>query len=227
MHIRKRAHHLLNLRTYEEANQNVPGWVMRKEDLKLPVDQYVLRMMIKSPESQGIQLPPELRWLRPAINKAVLTQTMLGVDHPYMYITVRSGIVRSETDDEWHVDGFSMRIPHLPEQNYIWCDRYGTEHLEQKFFIPMDFDPLLHNLHWFFQDHADELKTRTLSTEVLHLIDPYIVHRRPKVPQGTRRTFFRISFVPIAIESDDNTPNPLLPAPHYGREDIRKQLTRY
>ena len=57
---------------------------------------------------------------------------------------MRSGLVTSITDDEWHVDGFSMRVPQVPEQNYIWSDVYPTEQLWQRFKIPQTFDPKRH-----------------------------------------------------------------------------------
>lgn len=222
-----RASEMLSLQRYGNADQNVDSWPMFKLGLHVPDDQYVLRMMIRSPHSNGFQIPEELRWLENAIFFALYTQEKLNKSSAYVYVTVRSGLVTSVTDDEWHVDGFSMRVPHEPEQNYVWTDCYPTQHLAQQFDIPKDFDPMRHNLHQFFQDRADASKIKELACERLHLIDPYIVHRRPTVPTGTRRTFVRISFVPIEIEDDTCTPNPLLPQRKYERADIRKTLIRY
>lgn len=225
--LKHRAARPLDPSVFEEADQGVISLRWPTSALSIPDDQYVLRMCIMSPESNGIRLPPELQWLASTIDCCVAEQRWLGLHHPYIYVTVRSGIVRSTTDDEWHVDGFSMRVRHAPEQNYVWTDCYPTEHLDQQFVIPADFDPHRHNIHSFFQDNADTSKIKQWPSEHLHQIDPYIVHRRPSIPEVTQRTFFRISFVPIEIEDDTNTPNPLLARRIYGRSDIRKTLTRY
>jgi hypothetical protein len=120
-----------------------------------------------------------------------------------------------------------MRIPHAPEQNYIWSDCHPTEVLKQNFYIPGDFDPMVHNLHQFIQDRAT-VEPETLRPNRLYQIDPYIVHRRPQVPAGTQRSFFRISHVPIEIEDDACQHNPLLPHDFYDRSvDIRETLIRY
>jgi hypothetical protein len=194
-----------------------------------PVDQYILRMMIRSPRTGGSYLvPTELQWLTKTIKLTDEIQRRNFPDQPFCYVTVRAGQVRSVTDDLWHVDGFSMRIPHGPEQNYIWSNCYSTEVLDQEFVIPDDFDPFKHNIHQFFQDRADLSKVRHLKEKHLALIDPYIVHRRRNtIPPGTFRVFFRISHVPIEIRDDACTPNPLLPPVVYGQKDFRHSLTRY
>lgn len=147
--------------------------------------------------------------------------------HPFVYVTVRHGEVTSTTDDEWHVDGFSMRKEHVPEQNYIFTDVFPTEYVDQSFPVPEDFDPMQHNLHWFLQDQVKTKNIKELPSKQWCLIDPYVVHRRPKVCSGTQRTFIRVSFVPIEIESDLNTPNPLLLCRRYEGSDIRNRLIRY
>ena len=223
----ERADLLLHPSRYQRATQVVRNLPYPAALLDIPEDQYVLRMLVMSPESNGVRLPPELQWLRSTLELCMYMQAEIGKRHPYVYITVRSGVVRSVSDDEWHVDGFSMRVPHEPEQNYVWTDSCPTEYLDQQFVIPDDFDPLKHNLHQFFQDRADDACICLLPSQHLHQIDPYVVHRRPRVEAGTRRTFFRISFVPIQIEDDNNTANPLLPVPVFGRTDVRTHLTRY
>jgi hypothetical protein len=192
-----------------------------------PVDhQYVLRMMLRSPELL-LSIPPELAWAEDLIWELDLHQKMLGLNNPFVYFTVRHGVVSSTTDDEWHVDGFSMRVPHVPEQNYVFATVVGTEGLVKSWDIPTDFDPMHHNIHHFFQDHPEGGEHITMEPGAIHLIDPYFVHRRPHVEVGTHRTFWRLSFVPIEIEDDTCTPNPLFPEKRYGRVDIRRNLQRY
>jgi len=201
--------------------------MQRKCDLDVPENQYILRMMVRSPETNGFVIPDELAWISPTLANICQFHDMVFHDRPYVYVTVRSGEVKSVTDDEWHVDGFSMRVPHKPEQNYIWSDCYPTEVLDQRFVIPEDFDPFKHNIHTYFQDNADPSKIKSLKERHLCIIDPYVVHRRPQVPVGTKRAFVRISFVPIEIEDDTCTPNLLLKKKIYNRIDIRKSLVPY
>lgn len=225
MNLIQRGHQLLSPDNYAVADQNIASIPLHVQDV--PKDQYVLRMMVRCPWSNGLQLPPELEWVRPVIRITDYVQSGLQSYHPFLYVTVRSGIVRSVRDDEWHVDGFSMRIPHVPEQNYIWSDCHPTEVLNQQFVVPDDFDPMVHNLHQFIQDRATA-EPKQLNPHRLYQIDPYIVHRRPQVPPGTQRSFFRISYVPIEIEDDACQQNPLLPPKSYNRSvDVRESLIRY
>lgn len=190
--------------------------------------QMILRMMVRNPSTNGWQIPSELDWLASTILHCNAIQESHGIRNPFVYITVRHGPVISETDDLWHVDGFSMRVPHPPEQNYIWSSCFGTEILQQKMELPVNFDPMKHNIHQYFQDRADESLVHVLRPMTLYGIDPYVIHRRPALPKTTFRTFFRISFIPIEIEDDTCTINPLIPRLRpYGRKDIRQTLTRY
>lgn len=192
-------------------------------------EQHILRMMVKSPFSEGFVIPDSLSWLSgPIVDLWRYQQIEHRIFHPFVYVTVRHGIVKSVTDDLWHVDGFSMRVPHPTEQNYILSSTHPTEFLEQEIILPEDFDPMRHNIHKYFQDVAKEENCVTSEPMTLYGIDPYVIHRRPKVPAETFRTFFRISFIPIEILDDTCTINPLMPktAP-YGRGDIRDRLERY
>jgi hypothetical protein len=191
-----------------------------------PPQQMVLRMMLKRPGT-GLRIPGEVEWVEPFVVEMEKLHDELFPRHGYVYLTVRSGGVSTKTDDVWHVDGFSMRAPHLPEQNYIWSDCWPTEVLKQAITVSDDFDPMRHNIHWYFQDRADESKAMALEAGCCYVIDPYVIHRRPKLPAGTNRAFVRVSFVPIPIEDDRNTPNPLLPAGPFNRTDIRDTLIRY
>ena len=226
MNILERAYRQLDLAIYKDADNST--LISNPMKFNVPEEQYILRMMVRHPEMYGrLAIPPELAWIAKPLVKLVDSHDFIFPENPYIYITVRSGEVRSVTDDEWHVDGFSMRKEHLPEQNYIWSNCFPTEVLDQQFTIPDDFDPMRHNLHKYFQDNANNSKIRLLKPNYLYTIDPYVVHRRPQVPIGTKRSFIRISFVPIEIEDDTCTPNPLLPRKIYNRSDIRQKLISY
>lgn len=204
---------------------------MEFPELQCPFEkQNVLRCLVRTLNGDFL-LPTKLYWLRPLLVEANLNQIAnYKVHHPYCYITVRHGEVTSVTDDEWHVDGFSMNVTHLPEQNYIWVDKIPTEYLAKKFFIPTTFNPREHNLQWFFQDRIrSESIIKTIEEKSLYCFDPYIVHRRPKVSEGTIRTFVRISFIPIEIQDVNNSFNPMIPTNYTrdGVKDLRNNLKRF
>ncbi len=159
--LKDRAFQALNLKQYSETNkaENV-GYV----DLNTPENrQYVLRILIKKMFGE-YQIPEELEWCRPFIEKCDAKQKEIGITQPFVYLTVRNGIVDSQTDDSWHVDGFSQTITHLPEQNYIWTDVSPTEYVECPFYFPDDFNGLKHNIHNFFQNRIT--KRRLCSTKL-------------------------------------------------------------
>lgn len=186
--------------------------------------QYILRMIVRA-EGGKYQIPAELRWIRPMFNVALARQVvLLGIDHPFCYITVRRGLVDSQTDDEWHVDGFSTRTPHVPEQNYIWCSESGTEYSPTEVSFPDDFDPMIHNVNTYLQKFIDPARVRSCEVKTVYCLDPYLLHRRPACTSGTVRTFVRISFVPIEINDINNTQNPLLPR-EYTRDGVSHRNT--
>lgn len=205
--------------------------------------QYILRMLIKRPGS-NFEIPSELEWLRETIMKCANLQEENGISYnnDFIYVTVRHGIVTSKTDDLWHVDGFSVRKPHRPEQNYIWTNCYPTEGWTGTCFLPQTFNPLKHNLHRYFQSYEERYQqmygekytpieldgtSKILTSGHLWLIDPFVVHRRPKIPENTFRTFFRVTFAPIEIKDDACTPNPLLPTRKYNNTDFRDSLVDF
>ncbi len=190
-------------------------------------EQHILRMLIRRP-FDGLCLPHALQWVLPLIGMAETAQSRVAA-HPFLYLTVRNGVVRSEGDDQWHVDGFSMQYSHLPEQNYIWCDRVGTEFYDGGIPIPSDFDPMTHNLHWFIQERVEEGRVRQAVPQRVYALDPYVIHRRPPETKGDRRCFVRLSYTPIEIADVNNTLNPAMPT-NYTRDGVcefRNSLGHY
>jgi hypothetical protein len=127
------------------------------------------------------------------------------------------------------VDGFSTNVTHLPEQNYVWVNKIPTEYIEQSFDFPKDFDPRLHNIHWFLEDKVRNENIRTCDPETIYCFDPYVVHRRPKITQGMVRTFIRITYCPMEINDVNNTVNPLIET-NYKRDGVksfRDRLVKY
>lgn len=208
----------------------LPVEVVGQIELDKPPDrQYVLRMMIHHPV-WGWCIPADLNWIRPMIDQAKMYQQRnFGCfKSRFIYVTVRHGIVTSQTEDVWHVDGYSIRVPHVPEQNYIWFDSNPMETCDLPITVPPDFDGLRHNLHWFLQDKIPlDYKPVVVPEKTTVVFDPYHIHRRPPETTGQQRTMVRISFVPIQIESDDCQQNPGFPVQTFNRSDVRDKLTRY
>ncbi len=217
----------LNVNQYSKENKPL---FVGELDLILPEErQYVLRCLIKRPFEE-LALPKELEWTKPLIDLAVNNQKKLGISQPFCYLTIRHGIVDTVTDDEWHVDGFSMGITHLPEQNYLWASHTPTEYVIKKLTFPEDFNPINHNIHNYIQDTMScDDKIETLSAKTVYCFDPYFIHRRPKQTLDSHRTFIRVSFTPIEINDINNTFNPWLPT-HYKRDavkEFRNKLQHY
>jgi hypothetical protein len=220
--IAKRAQKIFNLKQFN--NLNYPE-LIKHIKVYCPYDrQYILRMLIKEAYSD-FKIPEELKWVEPIIKEAYKYQKeVVKIEHSFCYVTIRHGLVTSVTDDEWHVDGFSTLISHIPEQNYGWANCYPTEYIVQKVKFPKDFNPLIHNAHPFIQNVIEkETKVdqiQTIPSCMLFCFDPYVIHKRPQVPKNIIRTFVRVSFDPIEIKDINNTPNPLIPK-KYTRDGMR------
>ena len=193
--------------------------------------QYILRMKIREPHGE-FKIPKELEWCKDLILKCDEHQKANGINHPYCYITVRKGKVTSVTDDEWHTDGYSEVITHIPEQNYIVTDRYCTEWLATPLKFPKDFSALKHNVVSFINKTLPTqmvIKAGTAKPNEVNLFDPYVIHRRPKGIEGKERTFVRVTFLPIEIYDDNCEQNPLYEEKIYNRTAscVRDTLVDY
>jgi hypothetical protein len=225
MRIIDRAKRLVSVAEFEN---NVEPIELSKIEVKCPYGtQYILRMCI-SEDGETLHIPDELQWMKSLLIEALThQQNVVNVDKKYCYITVRHGYVKSVTDDEWHVDGFSTKVSHVPEQNYIWSNRIPTEYTNVSVKFPDDFYPKVHNVNYFLQDNISE-EVRVCKENVLYCLDPYVLHRRPVESTNKVRTFVRISFVPIMIDDMNNTQNPLLPQSYTGDGvSFRNTLKKY
>lgn len=217
----------LNLRQFNKNNKPL---LVGSLELNTPEHrQYILRCLIKRPFEE-LALPNDLEWVKPVVELAFNNQKKMGISQPFCYLTIRNGVVDTVTDDEWHTDGFSTTITHLPEQNYLWASHTPTEYVIKKVNFPEDFDPMVHNIHNYIQDTMTvNDKVRQLKPKSVYCSDPYFIHRRPVQTQGLFRTFIRVSFTPIEINDVNNTYNPILPT-NYCRDavkEFRNKLERY
>lgn len=192
--------------------------------------QYILRMMIKQPHSD-FKIPSELNWVSDLVEKCHKNQIDNNIRQSYCYITVRHGLHDAVTDDEWHTDGYSEVISHIPEQNYIVTSNDCTEYIEMPILFPKDFDSLKHNVVNYINNEVDKRKPKIKTAEPnkVYVFDPYVIHRRPPEAFGKKRTFVRITFVPIEIYDDACEPNQFIYTKRYNRtaDDTRKILKEY
>lgn len=220
--IQERSSRMVNLKDFQTAGSPLR---LDQIDLTPPTgEQYILRMAVKA--NSDLIVPRELDWIAPMVKLAQEHQKAIQANHPFCYVTIRHGIVKSKADDEWHVDGFSTKTPHVPEQNYIWANTDATEYADLNVTFPSDFDPRVHNINHYLEKHVEEVLKADDKT--VYCMDPYNLHRRPSSTTGTQRTFVRISFVPIEIDDVMNTQNPLLPRT-YTNDGLafRRQLITY
>lgn len=202
-----------------------------KYELNCPYErQYILRMMLKEPHKE-FKIPEELKWCEDLIMKCNEMQLKNNIRHSYCYITVRHGFVDTNTDYEWHTDGYSEVLTHIPEQNYIVTSNDATEYVELPIKFPKDFSALKHNLVDYIGKEIEKKKPeiKTAKANVVYIFDPYVIHRRPISAQNKTRTFVRVTFVPIEICDDACFENPMIGKKVYNRNasTTRNRLKNY
>lgn len=222
-------------RAREDFNQEAymypaPPVHMGTREIDMPEeDLYLLRFLIKQPGSD-FTIPQKIQFLQGIIEECARYQMAHFPDYEdrFVYLTVRSGELKSVNEDQFHVDGFQgISVPrHIPEQNYIWANCYPTLMALQPYFMEQ-LDPALHNMHDYFHEKTSMDNVYAGRDRGLYIIDPYHVHARPMIPDGTLRSFFRLCFSPAEIRDDTNTVNEHLPRGPYNREDIRNHLGTY
>ena len=207
-----------------------PPLYLGQKEVQFPDNEiYVLRLLVKEPNSPFV-LPEKLGFMKNILKDSAAYQksNFPDFDNRFVYLTVRSGNVKSQRDDEMHVDGFQgISVPrHIPEQNYIWADSNPTHVSLQPYFVEA-VDPAKHNIHTYFEKATHPANVMQGVEKGLYVIDPYHVHARPRVESGIRRAFFRICYSPVEIRDDTCMRNPFFNRGPYGRKDIRDVLTDF
>lgn len=226
--IQERNNRLLNLNDYQK-HISAEDLCIEKLNIKLPESvENILRMPLYIKNRWYI---PKGRfdWCFDFINFCVNHNKRFFNTHPYWYLTVRNDQEDLENrSGQWHVDGFSTRIPQKPEINYIWCSDNPTLFYENGIKFPINFNGRVHNIHKYIQKNIEDEYIKEIKPKNIYLLDPYVIHRKPDVI-NKGRVFVRLSNVPIEIEDDLYTPNPLLPMKSYNRigKDICDNFIEY
>lgn len=212
-----------NLDEPELVDMKSPPMTDRKELM-------ILRMLVR-PKYGEWKIPLCLDFLKDTILQMAEYDVMrTGIRDSWCYVTVRHGYVQTVTDDEWHFDGASFRTDIIPERNYIWVNNHPTEYKVGSLRIPKDFDPIRHNLFTFAEWQLALKPIKYTGSCYWYLLSPFCLHRRPPIYDRVTRTFYRICFSDIEGRDINNTENPLLPTPFYGRNPVktfRDKLTNY
>ncbi len=223
----KRKDEIFNQRFF--ADPSIPIECGKLVMEKLPQeDVFVARLLIKPKDRVVAQLPEELSWVTPFLQRCIQYEVFLteGKMDYFWYLTVRHGSTSLlGNDDVWHCDGFqSMHeacVPrHRPERNYVWTSEDATEFNLTPFFIE-HLDSAKYNAHLHFQKYAVESLTVKGRAQNVLMFDPYQVHRRPVMHEPKHRTLLRFSAIDAMIMDDKNTQNPHIPVPKFNRLDIR------
>lgn len=184
-------------------------------------EQKILRMLVR-PKYGSFRFPGELRWLSETIKEVSWWDYQsTGIEESWCYVTVRHGPITTEKDDEWHFDGASFRTGLIPERNYIWVSSDGPQYKLGGVSFPSDFDPCRHHLFRYAERVLRDEPVSVCKAETWYRMSPFCFHRRNPEAKSPR-TFLRISFPDIEGRDVNNTENPLLPTPAWGRDPVRE-----
>jgi len=179
-------------------------------------EQYILRLLLR-PKYGSWVIPKDLFWLKGFLTYLTdLDAKDTGIVKSWCYLTIRHGPIQTYADTEWHFDGASFRTSVIPERNYVWMDKSPFQYKLGNLSFPEDFDPTRHCMFSFAESALSDSPILEAKERLWYRLTPFCFHRRN--PQAeSPRTFIRISFMDIEIRDENNTPNPLLATPAWGR----------
>lgn len=168
-----------------------PEWTEMLHYLYLPVVM----------EGSEIRLPRRLEFARTAIRIAMA----YARPSRYIYLTARRGFATPDNPINrpgWHTDGFGT-----DDENFVWCDRWGTQIAGQKF---TDISTDHRESARQFEDQVVGQAVYPIRTKMLYYFDPFVVHNVPYIPApGGMRSFMKISFSPYQYNLIGNSHNHL------------------
>ena len=191
----------------------------------------VLRMPLKFPGT-GYRIPRQLAVLEPLIRRCAEYEAFINPAHNncFCHITHDLSDVEAGTHHRFpgfHGDGIqgTKLTPKVNvEHSYILTTAPPTEFCLQPFFLK-HLDEAKHNYFLEFDKQAKEANVYGSLPNHLYLIDPYMVHRTPKIKKKVRRLFLRITYAFTELQHPKNTVNPLFAGQEYHkRVDIRENL---
>ncbi len=203
------------------------------EDEDYLCDVNVLRMPLKFPDTE-YRIPQELHSLYPLITRVAEYESFINPSHNgcFCHITYDKSNVSA---GEFHrfpglhgdgIQGTKITPKVIVEHSYIITSAPPTEFCLQPFFLK-HLDESKHN---FFLELDKQMKECNMFGSLpghLYLIDPYMVHRTPKIVVPTTRRFVRITFAFTELQHPKNTVNPMFDGQQYNkRVDIRERLVR-
>lgn len=203
------------------------------EDSEYACDLNVLRMPLKFPKTE-YKIPEELKSLFPFISRVAEYEAFINPKHDdcFCHITYDKSNV---TAGEFHrfpgfhgdgVQGTKLTPKITVEHSYILVTSPPTEFCLQPFFLK-HLDEAKHNFFLELDKQARECNVYGSLPGHLYLIDPYMIHRTPKITSTVERVFVRITYAFTELQHPKNTVNPMFSGQQYDKRiDIRERLVR-
>lgn len=193
----------------------------------------VLRLPLKFPKT-AYRIPEEINKLMPLITRVAEYEAFINPQHDecFCHITYDNSFV---TGGEYHrfpgfhgdgVQGTKITPKVAVEHSYILATDPPSEFCLQPFFLK-HLDEAKHNFFLELDKQARQSNVYGSIPNHLYLIDPYMVHRTPKIAVSTHRKFIRITYAFTELQHPKNTVNPMFDGQQYDkRVDIRERLCR-
>lgn len=191
----------------------------------------VLRMPLKFPGT-NYRIPRQLRSLEETIKRIAEYEAFINPNHAncFSHITYDLSDVEADTYHRFpgfHGDGIqgTKLTPKVNvEHSYILTTAPPTEFCLQPFFLK-HLDEAKHNFFLEFDRQAKEANVYGSLPNHFYLIDPYMVHRTPRIKSKVNRLFIRITYAFTELQHPKNTINPLFDGQDYHKRiDIRENL---
>lgn len=191
----------------------------------------VLRMPLKFPGTD-YRIPRHVSALEDLIKRVAEYEAFINPNHneTFCHITHDVSDVEANTYHRFpgfHGDGIqgTKLTPKINvEHSYIVTTSPPTEFCLQPFFLK-HLDEAKHNFFLEFDRQARESNVYGTLPNHLYLIDPYMVHRTPRIKNKVTRQFIRITYASNELQHPKNTINPLFDGQDYHkRVDIRENL---
>ena len=229
------AYHSLNkpfsLSQYLYPRPPIDMGLIEKDEYSCDIN--VLRMPLKFPGT-NYRIPRELGGVTSLITRVAEYEAFINPRHAefFCHITFDHSDIEEGFYHRYpgfHGDGIqgTKLTPKVEiEHSYILATKPPTEFCLQPFFLK-HLDEAKHNFFLEFDRQAQEGNVYKSLPEHLYLIDPYMVHRTPKITQRVTRTFVRITYAATELQHPNNTINPMFQGQEYEKRiDVRKRLAR-